>query len=208
MARTTFDTKAFPQINAGNAEVVFWVVVWVQQADGSLMPEMPGHGLTSMPGTLKSLADVAEECQTDGNCYSNNLGFYRQLFYIDPLVAVKVPGPLSAANTLDITKVSLSASQVALGGHVIITAEVAASAGDAADLSVAFYDGDPKQGGRLFEQQSIPQISRFDPHQVQMMYRAKSCGVRQLFMVVNTGKPSEVVRRAQPLRVACPAGVQ
>jgi hypothetical protein len=40
---------------------------------------------------------------------------------------------------------------------------------------------------------------------VQTTYQSNTCGVHQLSAVVNEGKPPEVVRRAQPVRVACSA---
>jgi hypothetical protein len=48
--------------------LVFWVVVWMQDANDNLVQEIEGHGLTCAPGTrtcavdtLKSLADVPVE---------------------------------------------------------------------------------------------------------------------------------------------------
>jgi hypothetical protein len=70
---------------------------------------------------------------------------------------------------------------------------------------VNFYDGDPRQGGRLFATERIPYIAANARHSVQTTYQSNTCGVHQLFAVVNEGKPSEVVRRAQPVRVACTA---
>jgi len=84
LASTTFDTSKYSQTENGGAYLIFWVVVWMQAPDGTLVAEMPGHGLTAVPGKLKSLADVPEQCQGngDGNCYSNNAGFYKQIFFI------------------------------------------------------------------------------------------------------------------------------
>jgi len=204
LAHTTFDTRAFAQTATGNASVVFWVVVWVQNADGSLMAEMPGHGLTRIPSTLKSLSDVPEECQSDGNCYSNNLGLYHQIFNITPATPTVAPGPLPATTSVDIDKVSLSAAQVGLTEYVVLSAVLTANGGDASGLSANFYDGNPEDGGQLFEVQNVPYVKRFLPYQIQTVYRAKTCGVHQLFVAINRGKPTEVVRRAQPVRVACP----
>jgi len=202
LASAKFDTSAFEQTKDGNASLLFWVVVWAERPDGTLMSEMPGHGLTSIPGTLKSLSDVAEECQKDGNCYSNNLGLYHQIFRIASRNVV--PGPLPGNSSVDIDKVTLSATQVAATDDIVISAALTATSGEASDVSVNFYDGDPEEGGRLFEVQSIPGFPQYEPYRIQTVYRAKTCGVHQLFVVVNAGTPSEVVRRAQPIR-ACAA---
>jgi hypothetical protein len=205
LASTTFDTSHYEETKNGNVDVLFWVVVWMEDAKGSLVPEMPGHGLTAIPGTLKSIADVAEECQSDGNCYSNNLGVYRQPFHIFPSTTLLgTPGPLPATS-VDIGKVDLSAREITPKQTIVVSATLLASGADAADITVNLYDGDPQESGRLFDVEKIPHIGQGDPYRLETLYRTNSCGVHQLFAVVNAGLKSEVVRRAPPVRVSCGA---
>ena len=204
MATTTFDTGKFDELKTGGS-IAFWVVVWMQTPGGQLEKEMPGHGLTAIPGTLKSLADVAEECQQDGNCYSNNLGFYNQAFYLAGPSLTGAPGPATANAPVDIGKVDASAYEMTLKDNVVLSATLAATAADASGVSANIYDGDPKQGGRLINVVQIPHIGQGNPSKIRMQYRTNTCGVHQIFVVVNKGKPSEVIRRAHPLRVACSA---
>src|SRR5207237_2797300 len=99
LVSTTFDTSKFQETKDGNAHLVFWVVVWMQDGNGNIIGEMPGHGLTAIPpaGAANSEGETTvhfsgpqtnpgvaqfEECQPDGNCYGNNLGLYKQIFYI------------------------------------------------------------------------------------------------------------------------------
>jgi hypothetical protein len=120
LVSTAFDTSKFQETKNGNANVVFWVVVWMQDANGNLVSEMPGHGLTAIPPAGTPNADgettvpfsgpqtspgvaQAEECQTDGNCYSNNLGLYKQVFYIAANSLGTVPEPTNG--TANIGKV-------------------------------------------------------------------------------------------------------
>ena len=177
----------------------------MQTPGGQLEKEMPGHGLTAIPGTLKSLADVAEECQQDGNCYSNNLGFYNQAFYLAGPSFTGAPGPATANAPVDIGKVDASAYEMTLKDNVVLSATLMAGAGDASGVSANIYDGDPKQRGRLINVVQIPHIGQGNPSKIRMQYRTNTCGVHQIFVVVNKGKPSEVIRRAHPLRVACSA---
>ena len=202
---TTFDTSKFDQTKDGNVSVVFWVVVWMQDQNGNLIGEMPGHGLTGIPGTLASLADAAkvEECQPDGHCYSNNVGLYKQIFYIAPNSLGAAPGPLPTHASLDIGKVDVSANQVTPRDTVVLSATLSASGGAASGVSVNFYDGDPDNGGRLFAVERIPNIAVDAQHLAQTTYKTNACGVHQLFAVVNRGRSSEVVRRAHPVRVDC-----
>lgn len=205
LASTAFDTSKFDQTKSGNAYLMFGVVVWMQAADGTLVPEMPGHGLTSIPGTLNFLADVAEECQSDGNCYSNNLGLYHQIFYIAPPGLGATPGPPPEAS-VDIDKVELSARRITPRETVVVSATLSASGAAASGISANFYDGDPREGGKLFDLEQIPHLAESDPYLVQTFYRTNTCGEHQLFVVVNAGNPHEVIRRAPPMRVACEAG--
>lgn len=45
------------------------------ETGNALVGEMPGHGLTGLPGTLTSFADAValEELAADGHSYSNNM---------------------------------------------------------------------------------------------------------------------------------------
>jgi hypothetical protein len=144
-----------------------------------------------------------EECQPDGNCYGNNLGLYKQIFYIAPNSLGAEPPSTNAS--LDIGKVDVSAKQVTPRDTVVLSATLSANGGAASGVSVNFYDGDPANGGRLFAVERIPHIAADAQRLAQTTYQAKSCGVHQLFAVVNRGRASEVVRRAQPVRVACNA---
>lgn len=226
LVSTTFDTTKFQETKDGNVHLVFWAVVWMEDESGKLAGEMPGHGLTAIPpaGTTNptngettvpfsgpetnpGVAQI-EECQPpDSNnkvsCYSNNIGLYKQVFYIAGLSLGAEPGPTTAS--LDIGKIDVSANQVTPRDTVVLSATLSASGAAASGVSVNFYDGDPNSGGRLFAVERIPHIAVDAQHLVQTTYRSNTCGVHQLFAVVNRGRPSEVVRRAQPVRVACNA---
>lgn len=217
---TTFDTSKFAETKTGNVSVVFWVVVWTQDKSGNILKEMPGHGLTAIPPagatdpvtqeTTTTFADVAafEECQPpdqDGktNCHSNNLGLYPQIFYIASESLGAAPGSPKA--TLNLGKLQISANRVTPRDNVVLTTTVLATDNAALGVSVNFYDGDPAEGGRLIAVQRIPHIAEDDPYQVQALFRSNTCGVHQLFAVVNRGRLNEVIRRAHPVRVACNA---
>ena len=205
-ATTTFDTGAYDYTKNGNVDVVFWVVVWMENG-GALVPEMPGHGLTSIPGTLNYLADAAklEPVQTDHNSYGNNVGFFPQVFAID----VPDSGGLTSAPrsnlTVNLSKIDVSEHIVASGGHVDLSGTLSANDGTASAVKVGFYDGDPAKDGRLIGLDLIPRVRQGDPYPIAKRFMPTTCGVHQLFAVVNKGKATEVVRRAEPVRVACEA---
>ena len=94
------------------------------------------------------------------------------------------------------------ARQINPSANLPISATLSASAGSATGVSAEFYDGNPQQGGRLFdvEQVSCPQN---DTYRVETLYRTNTCGVHDLFVVLNAGQ-HRVMRRAPPVSVACP----
>ena len=105
---------------------------------------------------------------------------------------------------IEVAKLSVSGNSVSPGDSVALSTILTAK-GAVSDVSVTFYDGDPKSGGRSFATEQIPSIAANSQHQVQTNYQADTCGVYQLFAVVDSGKSTEIVRRAQPLRVDCAA---
>ena len=81
VVHTTFDTTPYP-----GQSLAFWVIVWMQDASGNLVQEIPGHGLAYIPGALTALSEVPIEraIDTKGNLasYSNNVGFYPAIFSV------------------------------------------------------------------------------------------------------------------------------
>lgn len=205
LASTTFDTSKYSQTSAGGVYVVFWVVVWIQGPDGKIVDEMPGHSLTGIPGTLKSLADASqlEEIASDKNSYDNNVGFYKQVFYI----ATNTPGvgaaPTATRGLVDVGKVDVSDRTITPHDTVAVSATLSTSSDPISGITAAFYDGDPKKGGRKFSVERIPYIAANTSYDVAATYRTNACGTHQLFIVLNERKAGEVVRRAPPVRVDC-----
>jgi hypothetical protein len=208
LAGVTFDPSLFDYTKAGGVAVAFWVLTWIEDSNNNLVPEINGHGLTSLPptkpGHVASFAAAAalEQCQADG-CYSNNLGIYHLPYYIDASGLGSEPGPAPGPASFNLDKLELSARRVVLGQDVRVSTNLSVSGLDAPAAVVTFYDGDPKHNGRAFATESIPHIAKGSEPLVRTTYRANQCGLHQLFAVLNEGKMTEVVRRAPPLRVAC-----
>jgi hypothetical protein len=175
----------------------------MQDSNGFVM-ELPNHGLTGIPGTFASWVDAANfECPSATNCYSNNLGVFPQVLFLGGAKGSVPPGPAPVSASVDIGKLDLSAYRVALTQKVTISGTVSAQDADAGTMSVNFYDGDPNNAGQLFDVERIAHVTQGRGYKVAASYRPKSCGTHELFAVINQGKPSEVLRRAPPLRVAC-----
>jgi hypothetical protein len=109
-ATADFAPANFPAIKGGNAYMVFRVAVWMQDANGELVDEMPGHGLTALPAS-----NLTQISQVKFEPYSNNIGMYgvHQQFYICPASGcVPQKGGLSAepVGSIKIVAVSVESS--------------------------------------------------------------------------------------------------
>ena len=193
LASTDFDTTGYD-----NKYVIFWVVVWIEDGSGNLVPEVARHGLRSAPATIKSLADVqAQE-------YSNNVGFYNSVFYVFPEQAVAgVTSRDGEPATIEIDRTRLCEKRVWQGQTVDISAEVTAESNSASGVEALFYDGDPLAGGVVFGLERIPYIPEHGTYQVEAPYTAGSCGEHELFVVVHEGTPNEVLSRVGKIKVHC-----
>jgi hypothetical protein len=193
LANATFDTTPYE-----NTYIVFWVVVWIEDSSGRLVPEIGSHGLKSIPGTLKSPADVQTEY------YGNNVGFYNAEFYVFPKASFHAASPVSGEPAvIDMDKIQLSAKRVAIGQTIDVSTELSAANNSASGVTAIFYDGDPHAGGTPFGLERSPFIAENDTYQVKAPFYASTCGKHVLFIVVDKDTPNEVLRRSHPVMVDC-----
>jgi hypothetical protein len=204
LASTTFDTSKYDQTKAGDVYVAFWVVVWIQTGN-AIVPEMPDHGLTGIPGSLNSLADAAqlEQIASDKNSYDNNVGFYKSAFYIAANNNGVGAPPPAATGLIEVGKVDVSARSFTPHDTIAVSATLSTSGAPVSGITAAFYDGDPQQGGRRFGVERVAYIAADTSYDVAATYRTNACAAHQLFVVLNEGKAGEIVRRAPPVRVDC-----
>lgn len=208
----TFDTSdakyaALLPSGQNSSGVMFYVVVWMEDSSMNLITEMPFHGLTARPpspGINDPTPTLADWIKNEQN-FSNNVGlFYQEISVISPSLGA-TRHPLVPVASVDVGKVNVSDNRANIGDRVLLTATLLPT-GETSGVTVDFYDGDPADGGRLFRVTRIPHLASDAPRLVQALYRPDTCGMHQLFAVVNEGKSFEVKRRAQPLRVACSGG--
>ncbi len=193
LAKTDFDTKGYD-----NNYLIFWVVVWIEDANGNLVPETEGHGLTKIPGDLKSLAGVEAET------YSNNVGFYNSAFYVFPELSVADATNLDGEPaTIHIAETRLSGKRVFQGQMVDVSAQVKAENNSASGVTALFYDGDPHAGGVVFGLERIPYVAENESYQVEAPYRAAACGKHELYVIVHEGTPEEVLWSLGKIKVDC-----
>jgi hypothetical protein len=198
LATTTFDTTGYD-----NQYLAFWVVAWIADASGNLIPELTGHGLKQAPSTdpsdLKSLADVAVEQ------YSNNVGFFPQPFFVAAPTPPGVISPSPGPAELNVGKLDVALDGKGVGASAFVSALLTTEEKVGSGVLASFYEGDPRSGGVAFSHNHIPYVAADTPFLTKATYHVRSCGVHQLFLAIGEGTPNEIIRRAAPIRIDCPA---
>ncbi|AXC10251.1 hypothetical protein ACPOL_0894 [Acidisarcina polymorpha] len=170
-AYTTWDTSKGNI--APNSTWKFWVVVWAEY-NGALVSEISGHGLKSAPAIpFNSLADVPIET------YSNNLGFYNQVFTV---LGANNSAGASKTSRLTVSNLRLRSGSTTLRDlPVTITADHRSSGGEFKSVLALYYDGDPESEGTLFDTQNIDRVAS-DGLLDTARFTPKTCGVHRIFV--------------------------
>jgi hypothetical protein len=170
-ASVNFDTTAY-----GNTFLVFWVVVWMEDAHGNLVAEMPDHGLTANPASvmIQQITDVPV------SPYSNNAGMYpvNSPFFIAGPAAPRA----TETSTGSIAAIALAGTPQVLLGHMEkVTARFEATGSPVGRFTVAYYDGKPGSGAKLLDLQRVPHINSASSYQHRILFKPDSCGDHTLF---------------------------
>jgi hypothetical protein len=142
--------------------------------------------------------------------YSNNVGFYKFAFQILPpptTVALAAPDAAEAARqqpAVKVGNVKVSRRKISPGdalqvGTTLHTGATAVQGG----ATVLFYDGDPEQGGTLFDVERLGHLRANDTYDVHVPFRSNVCGQHRLFMTVGKMKPFEQTRASGKIKVQC-----
>ena len=181
-----------------NQDLVFWVVVWMENG-GTLGSELPEHGLASIPADGEDFLAVAGREQP----YSNNLGFYDQVFHIfaktPPLQA---PTPSGGEIGAQLTEVGAASYALERGERTVVAAKVQTGSHDLnAGLKVAFYDGDPQSGGTLIGLQQLPHLRANSTYDFRVGFRSDVCGQHDIYIVPGANTRHEHAAKLQPIAV-------
>lgn len=160
-----------------NSRWKFWVLVWVEQ-NGKLLPEIPGHGLASLPeGPYNSLGDVPIEP------YSNNLGYYNQIFTVGAANSVGSPGRPNIRPSLILSQVGLREGRRPLRDHTAkISARLRSTGQEIREAFAYYYDGNPDRNGVLFDMQKIDHIPSGQGVVDTANFTPKTCGPHFIYV--------------------------
>src|SRR5262249_50226062 len=147
-ATVPFDTSQVP--GTAPVSLVFWVVVWMENPQGGLVTEMPGHGLTKDPInlTFNQITDVPSEP------YSNDVGMYGVHTQFAILPANPSPGASLLKGRLEDVSISTK-REIPLDSRATLTVKLRAANAPVGPVTVAYYDGNPAKKGKLLDVQTI-----------------------------------------------------
>jgi hypothetical protein len=206
MAAVPFNPANFAPTQNGNVYLRFWMVAWMEDGSGNLVQEMAGHGLAANPANAQigTMGDVAIEP------YSNNVGSFKQVFYIqDPNAAgtadagvqgVTAPPTLTVTSDLVLPAPQPPTAGGLRGKHLLTT--TIASDGELSALQLVYFDGDPAQGGQPFDWESVPYIAAGATYVNRVTYTPQQCGQRTVFVVARAGN-EEVTASTEVDNVPC-----
>ncbi|MEM7021226.1 MAG: hypothetical protein AAF637_01405 [Pseudomonadota bacterium] len=193
-ATVTWDTSKIATAPDEETHWKIWVVTWIDSGD--LVPEIEGHGLRSVPAEdVNSFLDVEIEN------YSNNLGFY------NAVITLTVPDPEpddgDATARLIVDSLELSPEKLLKDEDVALRVGHLSHGARTESVHVLFYDGDPAEGGELFDVEQIPTIAANSTFVTPVVYRPRSCGPRELVIEAFAAGNGDVptVRETLPVNV-------
>jgi len=210
------------EVSCEGAYYAYWATVWAEDTGGNVVGELPGHGLGALtfgafnPDTLyEFISDVPlEEVTFDDEpaTFSNNVGMYKQVFAIVPdadtgnllgaTVGSAAADPLPG--TLQFHTLEVSSMAPSVGETVVVSARVGSLLRPTPGATVVFSDGDPDNGGEVFDVEMLPHIRGNDSHLSHVNYTPGTCGPHEIFVDISAGSFTE--RQSVPLSVQCQDG--
>jgi hypothetical protein len=180
LAQVQWDTSTLGT-QTSETSWVFWVVVWMEDSSGNLVSEIAQHGLTSIPNQdVDSLAEVPVET------YSNNLGFYNQMFTLNPSATTTAQARTVRAGLRQLAAEAFEGfpSAVLRDRTTTLRIRTRALGGQFQYVRAFLYQGDPRTGGKLMDMDIIPVMTEGTPVVVPFRYQPRVCGQQRLFLEV------------------------
>ena len=209
---TTVQTSFEATADMGSKNFIFWVVVWAEDSQGNLIVELPGHGLTGRPGTLAAIGDAPLET-TDittavgdplTTSFSNNVGMFKQKFYIAPAASVVAATLRPPSGTLSVENGEVTEAPQYGKGRYVVSADIRATDGPVEAVAVLFFDGDPEtKTVRLHDVDMLPFVSQEQSDAVSIPFQPVGCGAKKLVIVARSGA-SNSGRQVLTFNVPCP----
>jgi hypothetical protein len=193
-ALVSFDTSPY----GGNQYMVFWVVTWMEDANGNLVPEMPDHGLSTDPSNLSfnQITDVPTQA------HSNNVGMYpvdSPFFIADKN---SPPGISTGGATLSIPDMAIENGGATRDRRGVLDLDLHATSAAASRVTVTLTLRGPKGRRQLIGLQQIPYVPADGDYQMHAIFRPKVCG-RTTIIVSAVTESGESTTTKMSAHIAC-----
>lgn len=193
-------TATLDTTGLGDSYQVFWVLVWAEDGEGHMLPELLGHGLASDPAsvTINTIADVPLETvnvpvdlPNQVASFSNNVAMFHQAFYVAPPDTESTAGGQPAEGELQVENVRLSPHSLRANKQVTLSADIRSVGGPSDGVTVAFFADEPKLK-RSFDTENISYIGADKTYHVEVPVSVRDVRLRHEFQVVaDPGRPHE-----------------
>ncbi|MEW6039569.1 MAG: hypothetical protein AB1648_15200 [Pseudomonadota bacterium] len=202
-AETEFDPSPYV-----NQELVFWMVVWLEDGKGQKAAEMADHGLNNLPGDLKTMSQLNAGEGGLLERHSNNVGVYRYAFHVFPAKNAASLATAEMAESLDadvlaskkkaklrdktkVVKFRVTPRRSVFPGDTVIIELILKNLDVPVELptDVYFFDSDPDmnpedESDAPFESERISYMGAYEKLSVEVPYVAERCGKNVLYAVV------------------------
>lgn len=203
----------------GDTWWIFWVVVWPEDSEGNLVDELPGHGFTDSsfnPGDVyKSILDVplervtvVEAGQSVLTSFTNNIGFWKQAFYVAPDNIINEVLTTADTGEIVIENVTVERDNIFVDDEILVEADVWSIGARSEALAVTLDEGHPDDTEQVYDIEVMSHILADDSNKFSVLYQPKRCGERDLYLSAGPEGPAEptATRASITLNVLCRPG--
>ena len=133
--------------------------------------------------------------------YSNNVGFYRQPFFVAPRTTASRHAPDSVGK-LDVDRVTVSPARVSVFEKATVAARLAVDGAPVEPVLLLFFSEDPAHGGEPFDAELVSHIRAGDVYVARVMFQPVTCGAHTIVVAAHAGTARPAIGTAT-LHVDC-----
>lgn len=213
---TTFNTEE--EGMEGDTWWIFWILAWPQHHEGNVVTELPGHGLPAgfHPGEIyKSILDVPleivnviESGQNVQTSFTNNLGFWKQAFYVAPRTIAEEPVISADLGKIAIDNLTIEKNDIFVDDEILVEADIRSIGTSSEALAVTLDEGHPDDTDQIYDIEVMSHIAADSSNKFRVTYQPTRCGERDLYLSAGPEGPSAptATMASIPLNVICRPG--
>jgi len=213
---TTFNTEE--EGMEGDTWWIFWILAWPQHHEGNVVTELPGHGLPAgfQPGEIyKSILDVPleivsvlESGQNVQTSFTNNIGFWKQAFYVAPRTIAEEPVTSADLGEIVIDNLTIEKDDIFVDDEIVVEADIRSMGARSEAIAVTLDEGHPDDTDQIYDIEVMSHITADSSNKFRVTYQPARCGERDLYLSAGPEGPSAptATMASIPLNVICRPG--